>query len=101
MARGTDVLAGLALGIADSIGTGGLLGSSLYGVRPTDPADLGMVSALLAEDLTLRPANVGNGRYSAKRTQADRERLESGNPLHGRLRRQLTSTSRTKNTASG
>ncbi len=59
-ARGTDVLglvlrgsmkwvlAGLALGVAGSIGIGGLLGGLLYGVRPADPAVLGMVSALLA-----------------------------------------------------
>ncbi len=42
------VFAGLAFGIAGSIGIGGLLGSLLYGVRPTDPTVLGMVSALLA-----------------------------------------------------
>jgi putative ABC transport system permease protein len=59
-ARGTDVfslvlggsmkwvLAGLALGIAGSTGITRLLGGMLYGVRPTDPAVLGIVSILLA-----------------------------------------------------
>jgi putative ABC transport system permease protein len=42
------VLAGLAFGIAGSLGITRLLGGLLYGVRPTDPAVLGIVSALLA-----------------------------------------------------
>jgi len=42
------VFAGLALGIAGSVGIARLLGTLLYGVRPTDPVVLGMVSALLA-----------------------------------------------------
>jgi putative ABC transport system permease protein len=41
------VLAGLALGIAGSLGVGRLLDSLLYGVRPTDPVVLGIVSVLL------------------------------------------------------
>jgi putative ABC transport system permease protein len=42
------VFAGLTLGIAGSLGIGRLLGTLLYGVRPTDPVVLGTVSALLA-----------------------------------------------------
>jgi len=42
------VLAGLAAGIAGSIGIGFLMEALLYGVRPTDPMVLGTVSALLA-----------------------------------------------------
>jgi putative ABC transport system permease protein len=42
------VFAGLALGIAGSVGIARLLGTLLYGVSPTDPIVLGMVSALLA-----------------------------------------------------
>jgi putative ABC transport system permease protein len=41
------VLAGLVLGIAGSMGIARLLGTLLYGVRPTDPAVLGLVSAVL------------------------------------------------------
>jgi hypothetical protein len=59
-ARGTDVLgfvlgstvkwalAGLVFGIAGSIGIAHVLGTLLYGVRPTDPAVLGTVSMVLA-----------------------------------------------------
>jgi putative ABC transport system permease protein len=59
-ARGTDVLglvlrgtmkwvlAGLAFGIAGSIGIAHVLGTLLYGVRPADPGVLSIVSALLA-----------------------------------------------------
>ncbi len=39
------VFAGLVLGVAGSLGIGGLLGSLLYGVRPANPAVPGMVSA--------------------------------------------------------
>jgi putative ABC transport system permease protein len=42
------VLAGLALGIGGSIGVTRLLGGMLYGVRPTDPTVLGVVSIVLA-----------------------------------------------------
>jgi putative ABC transport system permease protein len=42
------VLAGLAAGVAGSAGLTRLLSGMLYGVRPLDPAVLGMVSALLA-----------------------------------------------------
>jgi putative ABC transport system permease protein len=42
------VLAGLALGVAGSIGLGQLMGALLYRVRPTDPVVLGTVSVLLA-----------------------------------------------------
>lgn len=42
------VLAGLVLGIAGSVGITRLLGGLLYGVRPTDPSVLGVVSMLLA-----------------------------------------------------
>ncbi len=42
------VLAGLAFGIAGSLGIARVLGTLLYGVRPADPAVLGSVSALLA-----------------------------------------------------
>lgn len=41
------VLAGLALGLAGSLGITHLLGTLLYGVRPNDPVVLGIVSALL------------------------------------------------------
>jgi putative ABC transport system permease protein len=41
------VLAGLAVGVAGSLGIGRLLGALLYGVRPTDPVVLGSVSAML------------------------------------------------------
>lgn len=41
------VLAGLALGIAGSLGLTQLLRDLLYGVRPTDPLVLGAVSLLL------------------------------------------------------
>ena len=42
------VLAGLAFGIAGSLGIARVLGTLLYGVRPTDPAVLVSVSGLLA-----------------------------------------------------
>jgi putative ABC transport system permease protein len=42
------VLAGLAVGIAGSVGIGRVLDTLLYGVRPTDPVVLLTVSALLA-----------------------------------------------------
>ena len=42
------VLAGLALGIAGSLGLTRLLRDLLYGVRPTDPLVLGAVSLLLS-----------------------------------------------------
>ena len=42
------VVTGLALGITGSIGIARLLGTLLYGVRPTDPIVLCTVSALLA-----------------------------------------------------
>jgi putative ABC transport system permease protein len=42
------VLMGVALGVLGSLGLGRLLGTLLYGVRPSDPAVLGSVSALLA-----------------------------------------------------
>jgi len=42
------VLAGIALGVAGSIGLTRLLGDLLYGVRPTDPLMLATVSLVLA-----------------------------------------------------
>lgn len=42
------VLAGIALGVAGSIGLTRLLGGLLYGVRPTDPLVLATVSLVLA-----------------------------------------------------
>jgi len=42
------VLAGIVLGVAGSLGLTRLMGSLLYGVRPTDPAVLGLTSAVLA-----------------------------------------------------
>jgi putative ABC transport system permease protein len=41
------VLAGLAVGVAGSVGLTRLLAGMLYGVRPLDPVVLGTVSALL------------------------------------------------------
>ncbi|HMD96752.1 MAG TPA: ABC transporter permease [Terriglobia bacterium] len=42
------VLAGIGLGVAGSLGLTRLLGSLLYGVRPTDPTVLGSTAAVLA-----------------------------------------------------
>jgi predicted permease len=42
------VLVGVAIGIAGSLGLTRLLGSLLYGVRPTDPVALGAAAVLLA-----------------------------------------------------
>ena len=42
------VFAGIALGVAGSIGLNRLLGDLLYGVRPTDPLVLASVSLVLA-----------------------------------------------------
>jgi ABC-type antimicrobial peptide transport system permease subunit len=42
------VLLGIVLGMAGSMGFARLLSGMLYGVRPTEPAVLGAVSALLA-----------------------------------------------------
>ena len=42
------VLAGLVSGVAGSLGLTRLMGSLLYGVRPTDPAVLGLTAVVLA-----------------------------------------------------